>query len=495
VVGSPSRSITATAVNPAIRKRIQVAQRTRAPPRSVLRSPLERLSADPLTVSLLHRWPSDVNRVSGNVTSPADLRSGPTATDLAHVGPRIVSAGTLGDLLSATTAETARVRGVATVPDRPARGCMKILANAADLLPNNGIWTQTLQVTEELARRGHRIDLLYLQDGTQRDEYAGFCSSMQKVRRLDLELALRPLLHDGPRVAPAVWAGFRSHPDVIYVNRYRPLPWALATRALSRAPVVCHVHGYVGIEDPRVNRALSRFTARFLCVSGYVRDRFVELGADPRRTDVVYNGVDPADYPVGGVAERAAARRQLGLPEDAFIVMFFGQVLLGKGIGTLVEALEPFAGDRRSRRVELLVVGPQEDELVTGPLFNGAGIPVHQLPMRSDVVTPLHAADLVVVPSQGEEPFGRTVIEALATGRPVIASSVGGIPEILTGDFARFLVPPADPPALAAKIRETLGWREEEPALADDCAAHVARHFSRRGMVDAIEERLVQSVG
>ncbi len=370
---------------------------------------------------------------------------------------------------------------------------MKILANAADLLPNNGIWTQTLQVSEELARRGHRIDLLYLEDGPQREKYADFCNSMQKVRRLDLELEVRPLIHDGPRVLPAVLAGIRSHPDVIYVNRYRPLPWALATRAFTRAPVVCHVHGYVGMDVPRINRALSRFTARFLCVSGYVRDRFVQLGADPRRTDVVHNGVDPADYPAGGMAERTAARGQLGLPADVFIVMFFGQVVLDKGIGTLVEALEGLEGGGSSRRIELLVVGPQSDELVTSRLFAAASTPVHQLPMRTDVVTPLHAADVVIAPSHGEEAFGRVVIEALATGRPVIASSVGGIPEILTGDFARFLVPPADAPALRAKLRETLGWREESPELADQCVAHVARHFSRRAMVDAIEDRLVEA--
>ena len=58
---------------------------------------------------------------------------------------------------------------------------------------------------------------------------------------------------------------------------------------------------------------------------------------------------------------------------------------------------------------------------------------VHFIEGQRNVVTPLHASDVVVVPSVWREPFGRTVIEALATGRPVVASRVGGIPEILTG--------------------------------------------------------------
>jgi glycosyltransferase involved in cell wall biosynthesis len=54
--------------------------------------------------------------------------------------------------------------------------------------------------------------------------------------------------------------------------------------------------------------------------------------------------------------------------------------------------------------------------------------------MRRDVITPLHAADVVVVPSTYDEPFGRAVIEGMATGRPVVTSRVGGMPEILEGD-------------------------------------------------------------
>ena len=295
---------------------------------------------------------------------------------------------------------------------------MRILANAADLLPNNGIWTQTLQVNEELARRGHRIDLLYLQDGPQRENYAGFCNSMQKVRRLDLELEVRPLIHDGPRVLPAVWAGVRSHPDVIYVNRYRPLPWALATRAFVRAPVVCHVHGYVGIDVPRINRALSRFTARFLCVSRYVR---TGSSSSARTRNAPMSCTTVSTRPT---TPRAAWLPRAGAPSARPAGRGVHRDVLWPG-GSGQRHRHPGRGARGTRgqsefSPDRAIGGGAQLRTISSPaLFGAASTPVHQLPMRTDVVTPLHAADLVVAPSHSEEAFGRVVIEALATGRPV----------------------------------------------------------------------------
>ena len=368
---------------------------------------------------------------------------------------------------------------------------MRILVNSETLSPNTGISVQTLQVARELAERGHRLDLVYIHDGPYRDEYRSFCDTVQQVPALDLEV--HGALRQAPRLVPAVRAAARTRPDVIYLNRFKPLPWALASSLLARAPVVCHLHGVVGIGTPVVNRTLSRRTQRFICVSHFIRDRFVAAGGDPARTDVIHNGIDQQDYPVGGLPERAAARMQLGLPEQATIVMFYGRVAPEKGVNVLVDAVAGLSA--RQPPVELLLMGPYLEETYGDALFAAAGgVPVRHLPMATDVVTPLHAADVVVVPSVYDDPFPRTVLEAMATGRPVVASSTGGIPEELTGEFARFLVPPSDAEALRERLEAVLDWREGEPGLGQACTAHVARHFSKASMVDAIEQRLVDAV-
>jgi len=369
---------------------------------------------------------------------------------------------------------------------------MRILANAQELAPVSGIASQTLEITEELARRGHRVQLVHVRGGPYAERYAACCDTIQVVGALDLDI--RHVLRDAPRLAPAVRAGMATHPDVVYVNRFRPLPWGVATRALTGAPVVCHLHGDVGLRHRSVNRGLGRLTARFLCVSHFVRDRFVELGGDPSRTEVVHNGVDPLEYPPGGLAERSAARAELGIDDEVALVMYFGRVGEAKGVDVLVDSLAGLVGG--PRRVELLIVGQAVDDAYERRVLGSVpGLRIHRMAERTDVVTPLHAADLVVVPSVWEEPFGRTVIEGMSTGRPVIASAVGGIPEILGGEFERFLVPPGDVPVLTARIGELLDWRDQEGDLAGACSGLVSRRFSRAAMVDAVERALVDSAG
>jgi glycosyltransferase involved in cell wall biosynthesis len=106
---------------------------------------------------------------------------------------------------------------------------------------------------------------------------------------------------------------------------------------------------------------------------------------------------------------------------------------------------------------------------------------------RRDVVTPLHAADVVVVPSVWQEAFGRTVIEALSTGRPVVASRVGGIPEIITGPLEPMLFERGDVAELAERLRGLRGWQDREPGLADLCRSRILDAFTLDRTVDGIE--------
>lgn len=117
------------------------------------------------------------------------------------------------------------------------------------------------------------------------------------------------------------------------------------------------------------------------------------------------------------------------------------------------------------------------------------------LPAQADVVVLLHAADVVVVPSLWEEPFGRVVIEALATGRPAVVSRTGGTPEVLDGAFERFLVEPGDAGMLASALAGLVDWRDHEPALAALCRDHVRDRFSLDHLVEGVERSLIAAAG
>jgi glycosyltransferase involved in cell wall biosynthesis len=108
--------------------------------------------------------------------------------------------------------------------------------------------------------------------------------------------------------------------------------------------------------------------------------------------------------------------------------------------------------------------------------------------MGRDVVGMLHAADVLVLPSMWEEPFGRVVLEAMATGRPAVASAVGGIPELLDGEFTAMLFPRGDHQALAERLAGLRNWRSLDPSLADRCVAHVSERFTLDAEVTRLEE-------
>ena len=114
--------------------------------------------------------------------------------------------------------------------------------------------------------------------------------------------------------------------------------------------------------------------------------------------------------------------------------------------------------------------------------------------MQREVLPMLHASDVLVLPSRWDEPFGRVVVEALATGRPAVAAAVGGIPEILRGEFSGLLFPRGDAGALAERLNALRDWRRDDPALAAHCADHVAENFSLAAYVTRIEDVFASAV-
>ena len=347
-----------------------------------------------------------------------------------------------------------------------------------------------LQASRELARRGHELDLLFVESGSLESEYRRFCRSVTQVPAVDYwypsgRRAQPKAMLD---MVPAVWAAVRRRPDVLYGNRVFSNGWAIPAGRLTSAPVICHLHGHTDLSPGRV-AFLNRHVARFIIISQFVADQWLASGLDPAKVEVVFNGIDPAEYPVGGMEERERARRALKLPDDGFVVTYFGRVDREKGVHVLLEAwrrLGPDAG-----KAGLLVVGSSmvdhDGGTYQAELEALAGDEVRFLPARRDVVETLHAADVVVVPSTWDEPFGRTVIEGLSTGRPVLASRVGGIPEILAGPLDRFLFERGDDVGLADRLHALMHWREQEPELGSLCRARVNEGFTLAQMVDGIE--------
>jgi glycosyltransferase involved in cell wall biosynthesis len=367
---------------------------------------------------------------------------------------------------------------------------MKLVLSTKWITLTGGVEMQVLQMSRELARRGHRIDLLFNRDGELDSEFREICHSVSKVPtfRFSRTRAVRDLI----RLVPAVRAGVHLRPDMVYLNSPDELTFGLLTGLISRAPVICHLH------NASPTAMLPRLAARahrLIACSEFVRARYVEAGVDPSQVTVVHNGVDLEAYSPATEVQRSTARRELGLPEDVFVTLFLGRLDAGKGVEVLLEAWRKMAFSPDQAR--LLIVGsPTLSADPVSRLKELQGLTpqgCHWLPMRREVVTSLHAADVLAVPSTGPEPFGRVVVEGLASGLPVVASRVGGIPEILDGALAQFLVEPGSEVELADRLASLVEWRADRPDFAQQCRVHAEERFSIGHMVDGVEAIMHQA--
>jgi teichuronic acid biosynthesis glycosyltransferase TuaC len=235
-------------------------------------------------------------------------------------------------------------------------------------------------------------------------------------------------------------------------------PDGVATVALGRAlglPVVVKVHGSdldLLAQRPALRwqlaRALPR-AARVVAVSRALAQAAESLGVDPRRIDVVPNGVDPKLF---RVRDRAEARAALGQGSDTRRwILYVGRLRADKGVLDLAAAFAKVAAADPLSALVVVGEGPERPalEAALAPLGDRARL-VGAVPL-ADVPRWMSAADLVTLPSH-HEGTPNVLLEALACGRRVIATRVGGIPDVVHRPELGVLVPVGDVGALAAAL-------------------------------------------
>jgi len=208
-------------------------------------------------------------------------------------------------------------------------------------------------------------------------------------------------------------------------------------------------------------------SARFtLGVSRPMVDALLRLGVPVDRAVLLPNGVDRAlFYP----RDRAACRQALGLPAEGRVVLFVGDLVPEKGVGELVAA---WTALRRAARepVHLVLVGEgslraalEEEARALGDRARTRLVVAGPRP-HPEVAEHLGACDVLALPSW-HEGTPNVVLEALASGRPVVATRVGGIPDAVPEGQAGLLVPPRDPRGLAFALEAALARRWDEEAI------------------------------
>jgi glycosyltransferase involved in cell wall biosynthesis len=385
--------------------------------------------------------------------------------------------------------------------------------------PGDTIATFMEPIARGLAARGHQIHVVLpwhprlarpaIEDGIRFHpvRYAphpglnvfGYAESLHADVRLRLAaylaapLALRALVFATRRVA-------REAGATLLHGHWLIPGGAVTTAAGTGLPVVTSLHGsdvFVA-ERHAVARAAARFALRRVdwvtACSDDLRDRTIALGASADRIETIPYGVD-VDRFRPDADSRAACRLALGIGPGEVMLFTAGRLVRKKGFEYLIDAMGGIAPRCPGARLVIAGSGDLDGELRARVRDRGIGDRVQFVGVlaQPDVARHLAAADIAVVPSVRDaagnvDGLPNTVMEALASGTPLVATTAGGIGSVVTHERNGLLVPEKDVPALEAAIerliadpaaRAALGAAARAEAVASRTWDRVAERFEQ----------------
>lgn len=282
-----------------------------------------------------------------------------------------------------------------------------------------------------------------------------------------------------------------TQPDVVHINN-GGFPGAISCNAAALAARRAGVAGIVYVvnnlamgyqrptrwTDRPVDRRVVDSVSSFVTGSHAAARRLAAVaGVAPARLQVIPNTV----VPVTPTGDRAALRQMLDLADDEPVALVVARLERRKGHAVLLRGLAAVAG----RDWALLVAGdgPERARLERQAAELGIADRVRFLGHRRDVADLLAVADVVVLPSIGQEDFPIVTLEAMAAGRAVVATRVAGSEEqVVDGETGR-LVPPGDERALASAVMEVLADTDGRAAMGAAGRRRFVDHYDRDAVV------------
>ena len=346
-----------------------------------------------------------------------------------------------------------------------------------------GMEAMTARLTRALAARGHHVGVTCIErGGVLADKLRAEGFRVAVVPALGLRSLLRaPLLETWLRTVA---------PDAVHVHSGA---WLKAARAARRAGVTCvvhTVHGLIGDDaEPWYVPFLHYWAARYtdwvapvstpLC--NYLARR---VRIDVAKMRVIPNGVNTDHFRPGPAT--GALRARLRIASDGFLVGTVARLDPVKNHALLIDA---FARVRALVPEAALVIigdGPLRSGLEGRARSLGLDQHVHFVGASTDIAALYRELDLFVLSSNAEG-TSMSILEAMASGVCVVATAVGGTPDLLAGGATGVLVPPGDPAALADGLTRMLRDAAQRRRLAAAGRARADEHYSELVMIDAYE--------
>ena len=288
----------------------------------------------------------------------------------------------------------------------------------------------------------------------------------------------------------------REQPDIVHTHTAKAgFVGRLAAR-MAKVPLVVHtyhghiLHGYYSPARTRLLRhmeqVLARITDQIVTVSAQVRRELVAYGiAPPAKISVIELGFDLGPFLVSQ-SQRGQFRGELGLEPGTPLVGIVGRIFPIKNHRLFLDAAALVAKQARNARFVIIGDGTLRQAMGDHACELGISERVIFTGWRRDL--PRIYADLdVLVVSSDNEGTPVSALEAMASGRPVVATRVGGLPDIITDAQTGFLVPPRDPDALAAAVLRVLREPETSVRIGREAQTVARGRFTSERLVSDME--------
>jgi glycosyltransferase involved in cell wall biosynthesis len=345
-----------------------------------------------------------------------------------------------------------------------------VMRGAADAEDRAAYSRRLPAVLERLREGGADVTLVLADDpGRLRDDLDGVATTHV------LPVGLPPSavsLASMPRATATLRRLLRDiEPDVVEGDE--PMPAVAVGLAARRGspPVIYRRHHLTGrLRLQFVSRVAARMADYTAVSSEVLRERAVrDDRVGPRQVLIIRSGTE--DLRPVAPEERAALRTRLGIPPDAKVISVASRLRSEKGLDVLLAAVRRLPPG--SAHLVIAGAGPEAGALRRAAY--GSPCPVHLVGHQEDIALWLAVGDVVAIPSR-REAFGRTTVEAMAAGRPIVASRVGGLALAIEDGVEGLLVAPGDPASLATALTRVLG----DPALAQDLGKAARLGFESR---------------
>jgi glycosyltransferase involved in cell wall biosynthesis len=346
-----------------------------------------------------------------------------------------------------------------------------------------GMEAMTARLTRALAARGHRVGVTCIEaGGVLADQLRSEGYRVAVVPALGLRAMLR---------APRLEAWLRTvAPDVVHVHSGAWLKTARAARRAGVPRVVHTVHGLIGddVEPwyvPLLHRQAARYTDCVIPVSVPLRDYLARrVNVNPAKMRVIPNGVNTETFRPGPTT--GALRERLRIGSDRRVVGIVARLDPVKNHALLIDAFARVHAVIPDAALIIVGDGPLRGSLEARARSLDVEADVHFVGVSNDVAALYRELDAFVLPSNAEG-TSMSILEAMASGVCVVATAVGGTPELLADGACGMLFPPGDPAALANALSVVLTDGARRRRLTDAARVRVEEHYSEQLMIDAYE--------